>query len=444
MKRPSGKSRKPSWRKPKFRRGSGSVNGKVHTLTISYVGHRGEGVTWINQIETPDGEKSRCYIPYTVTGDTIKARITGERGEIAEIIEAGPDRVEPFCPHFGSCGGCALQHLDAPAYTAWKQNIVEEALDRQAIKTTVAPIIDAHGDGRRRVTVHVKISKQGIHAGFLRAKSHDLLNIDTCPVLSPALSECFQTACKLGAALRNTCNALDVQFATTSSGLDCNIIGPQDLTYDQHMDLADLAHEHNFARLSVNGDVVLEQRPPSIKMGAAEVTVSSGTFLQATELGEDTLSSLVSAWVGEAQTVADLFCGVGPFALRLAARASVYTADNNEKTIAALQHAVNHTPGLKPLEIVRRDLFADPLTMLELNRFDAVVFDPPRAGAQKQARELAQSSVPVVVAVSCDAASFARDARTLIGGGYTLREVVPVDQFKWSAHVEIAGYFVRI
>jgi 23S rRNA (uracil1939-C5)-methyltransferase len=439
MNKRSGKPGIPAWRKPRHRRKSGEAKGSVQELEISEIGHRGEGVAWIEQ----NGDKTRCYVPYTAAGDTVRARVSGDRGELIEIIAPGPDRKEPFCPHFGTCGGCALQHLESDTYTSWKQGVVETALERQGIEAPVHSIIDAHGTGRRRVSMHVKIANQEVRAGFMRAKSHELLPIELCPILSPELSHCFKIAGELGRALLGNCNAMDVQMATTSTGLDCNMAGPRDLNYDQHMDLTEIAHAENFARLSANDDIVLEQRPPVLRMGVADVTISPAAFLQATALGEESLWELVQNCVGDARVVADLFCGVGPFALRLAGRASVYAADNSEAAIAALRRAADHTSGLKPIETVRRDLFADPLTVLELNRFDAVVFDPPRVGAQKQVRELATSTVPVIAAVSCDAASFARDARTLVEGGYTLRHVTPVDQFKWSAHVEIVGCFVR-
>ena len=303
MRKQPGKSAKPAWRKPKHKRGASKAIGPVQTLDIAYIGHRGEGVAWVDQ----DGQKIRCYIPYTAAGDTVTARVNGERGELVAVTGSGEDRSEPFCPHFGSCGGCALQHVQASAYAKWKQGVVETALERQSLSTTIHPIVDAHGSGRRRVTVHVRSSKQGIEAGFMRVKSHDLLTIDACPILAPELSGCFQVATRLGEILKSNCNKMDIQMAASAAGLDCNIIGPRDITYDQHMDLTDLAHAENFARLAVNDDVVLEQRPPVLRMGTADARISSGTFLQATEMGEETLSKLVRDCVGDAKMVADLF-----------------------------------------------------------------------------------------------------------------------------------------
>ncbi len=447
MKKRAGKSKTTAWRKPGYRRGKIDVTGDVQTLDIAYIGHRGDGIGWNNHEDGQDdaqGEsKARYYVPYTVAGDTVRASVTGDRGNLVEIMTPGPDRISPLCPHFGSCGGCALQHLKQDAYIEWKQDVVVTALERQGLNNGVESLIDAHGTGRRRVTIHVEMSGYDVQAGFMRAKSRQLMAIDACPVLAPELSGCFQIARELGVALAGACRALDVQMTATSTGLDCNITGPGDLNYDQHVDLTTIAQKRELARLSVNGETVVEQRAPELIMGSSRNIVPPGGFLQATEMGEKTLSGLVVEHLGQAAHVADLFCGIGPFTLRLAHAAQVYAADSDASAIDALQRTANHSSGLKPISAVRRDLFSDPLTHLELNRFDAVVFDPPRAGAQKQVRELAQSTVGVVVAVSCDAASFARDARVLVEGGYSLVRVIPVDQFRWSAHVEIVGCFER-
>jgi len=408
-------------------------------VTVSHMGHRGEGVVQACE----ERGISRCFVPYTAPGDIARIAILSDRGDVVELVEHGPHRAPPTCPHAGVCGGCAVQHLTRGSYLTWKHGIVQAALDRQGLDIQVSPMVDAHGDGRRRASVHVSISGGRVSTGFMRARSHELVAIAQCPVLCPELSDAFDIAGALMVALTGICRAMEVQFTATHTGLDCNILGPRNLGYDQHTALTRIAQDRNLARLCVDGDPVLTQREPTIRMGRCDVILPAAAFLQATQRGEEVLSSLVGDRLRDAGNVADLFCGVGPFALRLSEHATIYAADSNAASLSALSSAANHTRGIKPVTTKLRDLFTDALTTTELNKFDAVVLDPPRAGARHQTRALADSDVPVVVSVSCDAASFARDARVLVEGGYTLEQVTPVDQFKWSAHVEMVGLFSR-
>jgi 23S rRNA (uracil1939-C5)-methyltransferase len=226
----------------------------------------------------------------------------------------------------------------------------------------------------------------------------------------------------------------------TDTGLDMSVRSARKLRSEQ---LASFARTHRLARLIFNGEPVYMAQVPTLRMGKSVVELPPASFLQATAAAEEALAALVVAGVGAAKTVADLFCGVGPFALRLAGQARVYAADSDRLAVVALQKAVNHTQGFKPVTTQVRDLFRDPLAPIELDRHDAVVFDPPRAGAEAQARELARSKVKTVVAVSCDPTSFARDAGILVGGGYKLVSVTPVDQFAYAAHVELVAIFRR-
>jgi 23S rRNA (uracil1939-C5)-methyltransferase len=229
----------------------------------------------------------------------------------------------------------------------------------------------------------------------------------------------------------------------TDVGLDVDVRGSGPLTAPKTMALARVADRRNLARLTRHGEIVAQRTPPTLTVGPAQVVLPAGAFLQATSTGEAILAQRVVAYCESAATVADLFCGVGPFALRLAERAKVTAVDNDEDAIAALRRAAAGTPGLKPVAIQLRDLSRRPLGQAELKRFDAVVFDPPRQGAEAQARELAASTVPTVVAVSCNPTTFARDARILVDGGYRLMQVVPVDQFLFSAHVEVVANFKK-
>ncbi|MBI4922158.1 MAG: class I SAM-dependent RNA methyltransferase [Devosia nanyangense] len=345
-----------------------------------------------------------------------------------------PDtRAEPFCRYFGTCGGCTLQHFGPPSYMAYKQELVETALRSAHIVAEVAPLIEAHGDGRRRATLHAR----GAAVGYMKARSHDLLDIAACPILVPALEH---RAPALGRPIAATIGDCDIAFTATDTGLDVAVhsdrkFKPEKLTLP--------AQRSQLARLSLNGEVVLEARAPAITMGRATVELPISSFLQATAMAEATLANLVLEGIGRAKSVADLFCGLGPFTLRIAEQARVFAADADKAAITALQNAVRHTQGLKPVTAMARDLFREPLVPFELTGYDAVVFDPPRAGAEAQARELARSKVRTVVAVSCEPRTFARDAAILVAGGYRLETVTPVDQFAWSTHVEVVGVFRR-
>ena len=343
------------------------------------------------------------------------------------------DRAAPFCPYFGTCGGCTLQDLGPASYTALKTEAVERALRNAHVEATLSPMIEAHGDGRRRATLHAR----GKTVGYMQAKSHDLLDITHCPILVPALE---QRAVTLSHPIAASIGDCDIAFTSSDTGLDVAIRTEKRLKPER---LTLLAQRSKLARLSLNGEIVLQDRPPAVKMGRAMVDLPIGSFLQATAMAEQVLAKLVIEGVGAAKSVADLFCGLGPFSLRLAERARVTAMDSDREAIAALQKAVRLVQGLKPIDAKSRDLFRDPLAPVELKGFDAVVFDPPRAGAEAQAKELARSAVKTVIAVSCEPRTFARDAAILVGGGYRLETVTPVDQFAWSTHVEVVGVFRR-
>ena len=343
------------------------------------------------------------------------------------------DRAEPFCPYFGSCGGCTVQHFGPPSYLAFKTELVESALRYAHVEATLQPMIEAHGDGRRRATVHAR----GKAVGYMQARSHDLLDISACPILVPALES---RAMSLTHPIAATIGDCDVAYTATDTGLDVAVKTERKLKAER---LTLLAQRSGLARMSLNGEIVLQARAPAVKMGKALVELPIGSFLQATAMAEQTLARLVVEGVGPAKSVADLFCGLGPFTLRLAETARIFAADADKPGIAALQNAVRHTQGLKPVTATVRDLFREPLVAAELNAHEAVVFDPPRAGAEAQSRELAKSKVKTVVAVSCEPKTFARDAAILIAGGYRLEKLTPVDQFAWSQHVELVGVFKR-
>ena len=408
-------------------------------LTIARIGHRGDGLA-----DTPAGA---VYVPYTLPGETVEVEADAghpDRRRLLRVTTASPDRIAPICPHFGICGGCAVQHWSEQRYRDWKRDLVVEALRGAGIEAAVDGIVDAHGEGRRRATFHARRQSHAVlDVGFAAQKAHHIIPIDRCPVLAPRLAGALKAAWAIGEALQGHGKPLDIQATATGGGLDIDVRGSGALSPQLTMALARIAETHRLARLTRHGEMVALRATPTARMGRAAVTLPPGSFLQATAAGEQALARLVDAHVGNARLVADLFCGLGPFALRLAERMRVIAADGDAAAIRALGQAFAATPGLKPVAVERRDLFRRPFVAQELAKVGAAVFDPPRQGAQAQARELAVSRVPVVVAVSCNPATFARDARILIDGGYRLTAVTPVDQFRYSPHTEVVARFAR-
>jgi 23S rRNA (uracil1939-C5)-methyltransferase len=411
----------------------------IERLVIDHVGHRGDGVAYA-------GGQS-VYVPYTLGDETVEvAPISGqpERRRLLQVENASPERITPFCPHFGICGGCAIQHWESEHYRAWKRNIVVETLAQAKLDCEVYPLVDAHGLGRRRITLHARLgTHEVLKVGFAAGNSHDIIPVDRCPILDPGLSGALDAAWAVAEPLISIGKPLDIQITTTEGGLDVDVRGSGALPAAMIATLSRVAEHHRLARLTRHGELLLMRTPPTIRIGAAQLTLPPGSFLQATVAGEETLAELVSGHCKRAKHIADLFCGVGPFALRLAAKSRISAFDSDAGAIAALQKATASTSGLKPIKAEARDLFRRPLMAQELRDFDAVVFDPPRQGAQAQATQLAASKIPVVVAVSCNVATFARDARILIDGGYKIEGVTPVDQFRHTPHVELVARVVR-
>ena len=407
-------------------------------LVIDHVGHRGDGVA------TVTGES--VYVPYTLGGETVEvAAVPGnhpDRRRLTRVETASPERIAPFCPHFGVCGGCAIQHWQAASYQAWKRDIVVTTLEQSGIDCEVAPLVDAHGAGRRRLTLHARMGTHDVlKVGFAASGSHDIVPIDRCPILDPHLDGAIEAAWAVAEPLIAIGKPLDIQVTATASGLDVDVRGSGPVSTKLIGKLSEVAKQHGLARLTRHGELVLMRTPPVITIGTAQVALPPGSFLQATVAGEETLAALVAGHCKRAKHIADLFCGVGPFALRLATKSKVAAFDSDVGSIAALQAAVKMTPGLKPLKAEMRDLFRRPLVPQELRDYDTVVFDPPRQGAQAVATQLAASKVPTVVAVSCNVATFARDAKILIDGGYKIDGVTPVDQFRHTPHVELVARF---
>ncbi|KAB1074750.1 class I SAM-dependent RNA methyltransferase [Methylobacterium planeticum] len=403
------------------------------TVTIRRLGARGDGLT-------ADG----LAVAYALPGERVSILREGQRGDLLAVEEASPDRIAPFCPYFTRCGGCAVQHLAPEPYAAWKQGLLAQALSQAGLPVTSGPVRDARGAGRRRITLHVRAVEGRAEAGLMEARSHALVAIDHCPITVPALHQAPAIARALSAPLGHGRKPLDVAVTASEAGLDVDLRGHGPVGEGVRAALVRLAGELDLVRLALHGDVVVERRPVQIPSGEGHLLPPPGGFLQATAAGEAALTELVlTAFDRRVKRVADLFAGCGPFTLALARAHEVHAVEGDDASLAGLDRAVRGRPGLRRVTTERRDLFRRPLLAHDLNAFDAVVFDPPRAGAQAQARQLAESKVPLVVGVACDTGTFARDAATLIAGGYRLERVTPVDQFAYSAHVEVVGVFRR-
>jgi 23S rRNA (uracil1939-C5)-methyltransferase len=401
-------------------------------ITIDHLNAQGEGVA-----HSAGGLTS---IAFSLPGEKLRI---DRAGRIDAILEASPDRAEAFCPEFGRCGGCTFQHMNLSTYAAFKQDMVQKAVLREGLAVKVSPTLVAHGAGRRRAIVHARFGPGGARVGFMAARSHDLISIGDCPVLVPELKDVFEVARIACGPLAGRNKPLDIQISSTINGLDVDIRGHGEPDAGERKRLIGVAQQLDLARLSIHREIIVERRPPIITINDLQVILPPRAFMQATAEAETVLADLVLTGVGKARSVADLFCGIGPFALRLAARMRVHGVDEGKDAVAALDRAWRSRQGLKAVSTEARDLFQRPLLPMELAAFDAVIVDPPRAGAEAQMRQLASSRVKTVVSVSCDLQSFLRDARILLGGGFTLVSLTPVDQFAWTKHIELVGVFRR-
>ena len=425
-------------------------------VTIATVGARGDGIA----VSAKAGNKpakigDRIFVPLTAPGDRVRVRLgpaqtEGRRGQVVAWLERGPDVVEPLCRHFGQCGGCHLQHLGNPAYGTWKSEQVAAALARGGFEV-VQPVALARTPpgGRRRVTFTARRRGTVITVGFNERLSHRLVDLEQCPVLAPELEALIPMLRRGLTEVLPDGGLIDVIATRFEDGVDLVLVGPPSLDLGARQALAELAETANLARLSWQPDSkqptepVAARRPVLARFGDRLAAVPPGAFLQASAEGESALVAAVLAGVEEAAvggSVADLFAGCGTFSVPLASVAGrrVHAVDGNGAALAALAGAARGLPGVT---IEQRDLGRNPLSSKELAVYQAVVFDPPRAGASAQVEALAGSGVPVVVAVSCNPATFARDAHRLGEGGYQLVSALAVDQFLWSAHIELVAVF---
>ncbi len=405
------------------------------TRVIDRLGHLGEGIA-----AGPDGP---VFVARSLPGEVIDGALDGDRIDAPVIVTPSPDRVTPPCPHFGTCGGCALQHARDGFVARWKAGVVEQALSAQGLTARVGGIATSPPGSRRRAALAGRRTKTGALVGLHARASDQIVAVPGCLVLDPAiiaLIPALEALVTLGGTRKGE---VSLAVTLTETGADLAVGGGKPLTPDLFRALSDWADGADIARLTWGDETVASRRPPLLRLGAARVTPPPGAFLQATPQGQAALIASVLAAVGDAARVADLFAGCGTFALPLARRAEVHAVEGEAAMLAALDRGRREAPGLKRVTHEARDLFRRPLEPDELARFDAVVLDPPRAGAVAQVAAIAASGVGRLAYVSCNPVTFARDAATLAAAGFRIADLRVIDQFRWSPHIELAAQLLR-
>ncbi|MGB5557240.1 MAG: class I SAM-dependent RNA methyltransferase [Paracoccaceae bacterium] len=401
-------------------------------LTIQRLGHLGEGIA-----------PGPVYAPTTLPGEVVEGEVVGGRMLAPKIVTPSQIRVKPPCPHFKSCGACSLQHASDEFVSEWKADVVRKAVSAQGLSAEITGIHTSPPYSRRRATLSARRSKKGAIVGFHARASDTIIEIPNCHLLHPDLMATLPVLAELTVAGGSRKGEIAYTITRSSAGIDVLAIGGKPLDGPLRVALAGLVEQHALSRLTWEGEQVAERQPPLQRFGAAHVLPPPGAFLQATAEGEAALLQAVQHAIGPAKHIADLFAGCGTFALPLSEKAEVHAVEGEAAMLAALDRGWRHAIGLKRITTETRDLFRRPLLPDELKRFDAVVIDPPRAGAEAQITELAASTVNRIAAVSCNPVTFARDARILVAAGFVLTGIEVVDQFRWSPHVELVAGFAR-
>jgi 23S rRNA (uracil1939-C5)-methyltransferase len=410
---------------------------KETTVTIEGIGSLGEGMGRL------DGKP--VYVGKTAPGDSVRV---GMNGRLLQVVTPGPERVEAPCPYFETCGSCSLQHVSEEFYRGWKIQKVKDAFSREGVSVEKfeEPVF-LPAATRRRATFAAIKTQRGVLFGYTQAKSHQILDVQACLVLEPALDQKFQALREFLPALLPAGKSIDIGIQYVDGVFDLMLTGPLQqggkFNLEQLEIFAEIAEKLGIARVSwaakENGaiETLLMRDTIFKKFGVLKVALAPGAFLQASIASENALVKIVQKYAKGAQHIADLFCGYGTFAGNLLQQdVKIHAAENDNGAVKALQKAAP-----KNLSVEKRNLFKNPLT--QLDDFDTVIFDPPRAGAGAQSAALAYSNVPRIIGVSCNPVSFARDAKILQEGGYSLKSVTLVDQFVWSAHVEVVGLFEK-
>lgn len=399
---------------------------------IARLGHLGDGIT-------EDG----LFAPFTLPGEEVAGEVVAGRIAAPRILTPSPNRVTPPCKHFRTCGGCALQHASDAFVAAWKVEVVETALKAQGLQAAFQPIAISPPGTRRRAVLAGKRTRKGAMVGLHGRASDNIVAIPGCTLLHPAILAAIPALERLTILGATRKSVLTLSVTVSEGGLDVAIGNGRAVDGPLLASLGAFCANAGFARLTWNDEVIAVVNPPVQTFGQAQVVPPPGSFLQATAEGQAALTDAVLTALDGATRVADLFAGSGTFALALADRAEVHAVESDAAALAALDQGWRQVSGLKPVTSEARDLFRRPLLAAELARFDGVVIDPPRAGAEAQTLQLACSGISRIAFVSCNPVTFARDAAQLVAGGYRLARIQVVDQFRWSAHIELVAEFVH-
>jgi len=396
-----------------------------------------------------EGENGPVFVPFTLAGESVTIERDGNRGHLVAIENESAERVTPACRHFGTCGGCALQMLSLDGNRALKKRFVVDALQQHCPDIPTDNIIDetigAEPGERRRAILTARKIQGGVELGYHARQSKRIIDIEECPVLVPEIARRLDALREIVAKLRSRKQPARLTVLASETGLDVDIadVWPVEPGPRLQADLVAICRRAGIARLTIAGELAVKLADPLLTVAGIAVKPQPAAFAQAAATAAGVMSDLVCNHLASSKSVADLFCGFGTFALALAPTCRVHAVEMDSDALAALSESVRHASGLKAVSMERRDLSRFPLSARELDRFDAAVFDPPRAGARAQAEEMAASKIRRIAAISCNPATFARDCAILTGGRFVLERVVPVDQFVYSAETEIVGLFAR-
>jgi 23S rRNA (uracil1939-C5)-methyltransferase len=402
-------------------------------VEITGLGAEGDGIA-----TTAAGET--VFIPQALPGETW--RIAGNAAP--EPVELLAERRRPPDPDNETCGGCVARHMPLPMYQDWKRDFLVRALRQHGIEADIQPLVMVPEHSRRRATFNARRIGGTMRVGYHGRRSHDLVAAEDCPVLDTRIVALLPALADLATVVVSRDDSTRIAITLTDTGADIDIEGNERLlNATSRAKISEIAASARMARISVGGSPAIERQAPVLHFAGKAVTPPPGAFLQAVPEAERAMIGLVTAALGKAKQVGDLFCGLGTLTLPIARTARVLAFDSDRIAIDALNDAQRKNQGLKPITARPRDLFRDPLSPLEMKGLDAVVLDPPRAGAKAQCERLAQSKVKRVVMVSCNPATLARDCRILIDGGYRLEAITPIDQFLYSPHLEAVAVLTR-
>lgn len=408
----------------------------VQELLIDHIGAQGDGVAL-----TPDGP---VFVPYALPSELISADIERSRGKLIDILKKSDARILPKCDHFGTCGGCATQHMSENLYQNWKLALAQSALEKAAIDYTITSYVPCEPGARRRVTFSAERTAEGLSFGFYQDGTHHMTPIEMCVIASSNIQNAIVELKELAQTLAPASKRLQLTVLDSDNGLDIALSDDVRLQDNaKQAAIRKIMASKSFIRLSQGDEILIEKQAPALIFGDTQVQPPAGSFVQASQQAEQHMVKLVNRHLKSCKKVADLFSGCGTFTFPLALKSAVHAVEAQGTALHAIDKAFRNRQGLKPVTTERRDLFRRPMMRDELKHYKGVIFDPPRAGAELQSQQLARSTVPKIAAVSCNPISFARDLKILLDGSFKIKSIVAIDQFLWSPHVELVALLER-